>query len=129
MSATCQNCQIKYLKKTDEGLSSFEPLPLPLKPTVMINGINTENATVFKSTTQPLGLRFTTTSKAKKKKNQENILRTWVKKISNEFFVERFYGYHESWGWFASRPIGYSIDHTHWQIIEKRKFGFEIDTL
>ena len=39
---------------------SFEPIPLPLNPNIIVSGILSEEATIFKSAMQPLGLKFKT---------------------------------------------------------------------
>jgi len=40
---------------------TFEQMQFPLKPTVLVTGLIPEKAFIFKSATQPLGLRYTTT--------------------------------------------------------------------
>jgi hypothetical protein len=52
--------------RQDASLVNFEPLEVPLKPTVSAIGILAEKATIFKSATQPLGLRFATTTPKQK---------------------------------------------------------------
>ncbi|PSN74691.1 phosphatidylinositol 3-kinase [Corynespora cassiicola Philippines] len=51
----------KSLADPKNDLVSFDPLPLPLDPSVMINGINAEDCNVLKSSLLPMVLNFKTT--------------------------------------------------------------------
>ncbi|CCJ29853.1 unnamed protein product [Pneumocystis jirovecii] len=53
-----------YLSNTDNCLIKFEPLPLPLDPTVSVVGIISTESTVFKSSLLPLLICFKTTTGA-----------------------------------------------------------------
>lgn len=49
----------KYIADPRNGLLSFEPLPLPLDPSIFVTGIIPESAKMFKSALLPLHLSFT----------------------------------------------------------------------
>lgn len=49
-----------YLSDSRNGLLNFPPIPLPLNPTVIINGVVPDDCTVFKSSLSPLKLTFKT---------------------------------------------------------------------
>ncbi|KAG5518093.1 hypothetical protein PMAC_003279 [Pneumocystis sp. 'macacae'] len=53
-----------YLSNTDNCLVKFEPLPLPLDPTISVVGIIPTDSTVFKSSLLPLLICFKTTTGA-----------------------------------------------------------------
>ena len=55
----------KALADPNNKLTSFDPLPLPLDPSVMISGIYPEDCTVLKSSLLPMVLNFRTSSNTK----------------------------------------------------------------
>ncbi|KAL5119285.1 Phosphatidylinositol (PI) 3-kinase [Pleosporales sp. CAS-2024a] len=55
----------KAISDPKNELSNFEPLPLPLDPSVYITGIHTEDCNVLKSSLLPMVLSFKTTNDSK----------------------------------------------------------------
>ncbi|EPZ35311.1 phosphatidylinositol 3-kinase [Rozella allomycis CSF55] len=51
-----------YIEDPANELNNFKPIPFPLDPNFLINGINHETASIFKSSLAPLMLEFKTVS-------------------------------------------------------------------
>ncbi|KAF2015402.1 phosphatidylinositol 3-kinase [Aaosphaeria arxii CBS 175.79] len=55
----------KFLSDPKNELANFDPLPLPLDPTIQINGIHVDDCNVLSSSLHPMILNFKTTSSTK----------------------------------------------------------------
>uniref|UniRef100_A0A6B2KYB6 phosphatidylinositol 3-kinase n=1 Tax=Arcella intermedia TaxID=1963864 RepID=A0A6B2KYB6_9EUKA len=80
----------KFLTGQYKSLAEFEPMPLPLAPSITVTGIKVENVHVFKSAMAPLKLTFITTQPINGKNEFPIIFKTGDDLRQDQLVVQLF---------------------------------------